>query len=65
MAVIPYDEPKRFVVLKASGSRYAYVQDTQERRTVKKYDIFKGDGWTYAERHAEQLNRDDKGGGET
>ena len=34
----------RYVVLKASGSRYAYVNDTEEGRTVKRYDIFKGNG---------------------
>lgn len=49
-------EAQRYVVLKASGSRYAYVNDTQEGRTVKRYDIFKGDGWTLAEKHAAKLN---------
>ena len=49
--------PLRYVVLKASGSQYAYVQDTQEGRTVKRYSIFKGDGWANAKRHAEILNR--------
>lgn len=49
--------PLRYVVLKASGSRFAYVQDTQEGRTVKRYNIFKGDGWANASRHAEILNR--------
>ena len=49
--------PLRYVVLKASGSHFAYVQDTHEGRTVKRYNIFKGDGWEYAKRHAEILNR--------
>lgn len=52
-------ETRRFVVLKASGSRYAYVNDTQEGRTVARYDIFKKygkyDGWQGAEAHADRL----------
>ena len=51
----------RFVVLKVSGSRFAYVQDTQERKTVKRYDVLrrygKHDGWTCAKNHAETLNK--------
>lgn len=54
------DEPQRYVVLKASGSRFAYVQDTHELRTVKRYDIFKNygkqNGWECAKRHADALN---------
>lgn len=50
----------RYVVLKASGSRYAYVNDTLLRRTVKRYDILKGDGrwngWNLADAHAKRLN---------
>lgn len=49
----------RYVVLKASGSRYAYVQDTHGPSTVKRYDIFKGDGWTKANKHAAHLNAQD------
>lgn len=52
------DEPERFVVLKASGSRYAYVNDTLLGKTVKRYDVLRGDGWGDAKRHAERLNRD-------
>jgi hypothetical protein len=54
------DAPERFVVLKASGSRFAYVQDTEERRTVKRYDILRSyggyGGWTCATMHADNLN---------
>lgn len=54
-------EPLRYVVLKAPGSRFAYVQDTQELRTVRRYDILKGqgdaNGWSRANRDAEILNR--------
>ena len=50
----------RYVVLKASGSRFAYVQDTHGPRTVKRYDVLKGDGdrngWEMATRHAQALN---------
>lgn len=50
----------RYVCLKAEGSRYAYVNDTQESRTVKRYDIFRRyggvDGWTCATEHAASLN---------
>lgn len=50
----------RYVVLKASGSRFAYVQDTRAGRTVKRYNIFKNyagiDGWSFANRHASRLN---------
>ncbi|MCL6710472.1 hypothetical protein M8R20_46120 [Pseudomonas sp. R2.Fl] len=55
-----HDEPPRFVVLKASGSRFAYVNDTLKGVTVKRYDILKGDGkrngWNMAKRHADDLN---------
>ncbi|OZI61589.1 hypothetical protein [Bordetella genomosp. 11] len=51
-------EAQRFVVLKASGSRYAYVNDTLLGKTVKRYDILRGDGWANAELHAARLNRD-------
>lgn len=51
---------KRFVVLKASGSRFAYVNDTEVGKTIKRYDIFKRygrfDGWTCAKLHADDLN---------
>lgn len=47
----------RYVVLKASGSRYAYVNDTEEGRTVKRYDIFKNNGWERAEKHCAALNK--------
>ena len=54
------EAPKRFVVLKASGSRFAYVNDTEKGRTVKRYDILKGhgkaNGWEMANAHAKQLN---------
>src|SRR3546814_3789203 len=46
----PVPEPERYVTLKATGSRYAYVNDTQAGKTVKRYDIFRRyggrDGWT-------------------
>jgi hypothetical protein len=47
---------KGFVVLKASGSRYAYVNDTQEGKTIARYDILRGDGWTHAHKYADRLN---------
>src|SRR3546814_13235255 len=37
----PVPEPERYVTLKATGSRYAYVNDTQAGKTVKRYDIFR------------------------
>src|SRR5690606_7229413 len=44
------EAPPRYVCLKAEGSRYAYVNDTQEARTVKRYDILRRyggvDGWS-------------------
>ena len=50
----------RYVVLKASGSRYAYVNDTLIGKTIKRYDILKGagrwNGWNLAEAHANRLN---------
>ncbi|MBW9334538.1 hypothetical protein FEE59_13550 [Herbaspirillum sp. RU 5E] len=49
-------EPERYVVLKASGSQYAYVQDTHARKTIKRYDIFKRNGWDQALIHAKRLN---------
>ncbi|MEI2416151.1 hypothetical protein V8Z80_08195 [Orrella sp. JC864] len=52
----PEPTPDRYVVLKAPGSRYAYVNDTQEGKTVKRYDVLKGDGWAKAESHARVLN---------
>jgi hypothetical protein len=58
----PVMSADRFVVVKASGSRFAYVNDTQEGRTVKRYDILKGtgrrNGWEAAKAHAESLNAD-------
>ncbi len=50
------DESPRYVVLKASGSRFAYVQDTQERRTVTRWDILRNDGWAKADKQCERLN---------
>ncbi|MDX3985932.1 MAG: hypothetical protein QHC88_11835, partial [Achromobacter sp.] len=47
---------KRYVVLKASGSRYAYVNDTLEGRTVKRFDVINGDGWEHASLLAVRLN---------
>src|SRR3546814_20896125 len=56
----PVPEPERYVTLKATGSRYAYVNDTQAGKTVKRYDIFRRsggrDGWTCASEHAPSLN---------
>jgi hypothetical protein len=50
----------RYVVLKASGSRFAYVNDTQGGKTIRRYDILKGagkwNGWELAKAHAERLN---------
>src|SRR3546814_66642 len=56
----PVPEPERYVTLKATGSRYAYVNDTQAGKTVKRYDIFRRyggrDGWICASEHAASLN---------
>ena len=56
----PEPEPERYVCLKATGSRYAYVNDTQAGKTVERYDIFRRyggrDGWTCASEHAASLN---------
>lgn len=49
---------KRYVVLKASGSRYAYVNDTQEGRSINRFDILKGDGWKYAHEFADRMNKE-------
>lgn len=49
------DSP-RYVVVKESGSRFAYVQDTQERRTVARWDILRKDGWAKADKQCERLN---------
>lgn len=53
----------RYVVLKASGSYFAYVTDTQKGKTVKRYNIFRrygrSDGWDCAKRHADALNEKD------
>lgn len=50
----------RYVVQKASGSRYAYVRDTLLGATVRRYDILKGagrwNGWNLADAHAKRLN---------
>lgn len=50
--------PRRYVVLKAAGSRYAYVNDAQEGRTMRRFDVLKGDGWGDAVRMADRLNRE-------
>src|SRR3546814_3168689 len=56
----PVPEPERYVTLKATGSRYAYVNDTQAGKTVKRSDIFRRygarDGRTCASDHAASLN---------
>lgn len=49
---------KRYVVLKASGSRYAYVNDTQEGRSINRFDVLKGDGWKYAHEFADRMNKE-------
>ena len=50
----------RYLVVKASGSRYAYVTDSLKGRVIKKYDVLKGrdwaNGWNIAKRHADRLN---------
>jgi hypothetical protein len=46
----------RYRVLKASGSRYAYVIDTVEGGSKGRYDVLKGNGWTKADKHAATLN---------
>lgn len=51
-------QPKRYVVLKASGSRYAYVNDTQEGRSINRFDVLKGDGWRYAHEFADRMNNE-------
>lgn len=47
---------KRYTVAKASGSRYAYVIDSQGRRPPERFAILKGDGWTRAEQLCARLN---------
>lgn len=49
---------KRYVVLKASGSRYAYVNDTQEGRSINRFDVLKGEGWKYAHELADRMNKE-------
>lgn len=50
----------RYAVIKVSGSRFAYVQDTVERKTVARYDILRSyggiDGWSRASEYAGRLN---------
>lgn len=46
----------RFVVKKESGSDLAKVVDTETQQIIKKYKIFKGDGWSKAEKHCAALN---------
>jgi hypothetical protein len=48
--------PKRYKVEKKSGSQYAYVVDTETGLSIKRYNIFKGDGWSKADKHAIHLN---------
>src|SRR3546814_14323982 len=56
----PVPEPARYVTLKPTGSRYAYVNDTQAGKTVKRYEIFRRyggrEGWTCASENAASLN---------
>jgi len=52
----------RYVVLKESGSRFAYVNDTLERRTVTRWDILKNNGWDKAEKQCKRLNDADLAG---
>lgn len=49
---------KRYVVLKSSRSRYAYVNDTQEGRSINRFDVLKGDGWKYAHEFADRMNKE-------
>lgn len=48
---------KRYKVEKLSGSEYARVIDTKTGATVKKWSIFKRNGWETAVRCAEHLNK--------
>lgn len=50
-------ETPRYKVTKVSGSRYAFVIDTESGISIKRYDIFKRNGWDYADRHAANLNK--------
>jgi hypothetical protein len=46
----------RYSVKKESGSNFAYVMDAVMGHSVKRYDIFKADGWAKADRHCAHLN---------
>ena len=50
------DGAKRYVVLKEVGSRYAYIQDTHQRRTVTRWGILRDRGWAKADKQCERLN---------
>lgn len=54
--------PPRCVVLKASGSRYAYVQDNHERRAVTRWEIFRKNGWSKADLQCKRLNEEHERG---
>lgn len=62
MSIDSAKDPPRYVVLKASGSRYAYVQDTHERRTVTRWDIFRKNGWSKADLQCKRLNEEHERG---
>lgn len=51
----PDCEP-RYRVMKAEGSRYAHVIDTEDGGSVARFDVLKGDGWANADRYANRLN---------
>jgi len=53
----PADKPSpRYSVAKASGSRYAYVLDSLAERSPTRFDIFKVDGWSAADKLCARLN---------
>lgn len=62
MSIDTENDPPRYVVLKASGSRFAYVNDTHERRTVTRWDILKANGWGKAELQCKRLNEEHERG---
>ncbi|WP_414497207.1 hypothetical protein [Stenotrophomonas maltophilia] len=62
MSIDTENDLPRYVVLKASGSRFAYVNDTHERRTVTRWDILKSNGWDKAELQCKRLNEEHERG---
>ncbi len=62
MSIDTKQDLPRYVVLKASGSRYAYVNDTHERRTVTRWDIFRKNGWSKADLQCKRLNEEHERG---